>query len=259
MSVIQVVAIAAREAKEGEAELAASSSVFTVSIASLQRLYATDTTPEQVRTILTDELGGVDGLMVKLHTQPSDPALNVFEGVTRNVLFPAIIVCAMGVQAMMVELFGAFANTTGQTYQQWLIDMAFGVGSIVWGVVLWTVWTHVVLRVRPDMGEDTVATTDKHAFVGAHLYGRTYSFRRPTIAAAKSYSSLHTTMPDNAAPLQASNNFARVGGPGSSSRLLSMSARRINPTGALGPVALHFANTTGSAEAVAITNLDEMI
>lgn len=54
-----------------DAGLFPSSSTFPVSIASLQRLFATETTPQQVQDIINNEYGGIPGLMQSLATEPT--------------------------------------------------------------------------------------------------------------------------------------------------------------------------------------------
>jgi len=168
-----------------------------------------------------------------------NPCLNVFERIFSNAYFLLIMMAAMGVQAMMVELFSSFANTTGQTWDMWLIAMAWGCGSIVWGVVLFYVW-QVLVRYYPSWEEDSISRVDTDAFEGAHLHDRRYSFKRPeeehsVRQRAKSRSSFSH---HGVSPLHDNHGKdvgvvgAVTGSSGSNSRLVSsMSARRANPGG----------------------------
>jgi len=183
-----------------------------------------------------------------------NPALNVFERIFDNAYFLCIIGAACGVQAMMVELFGSFANTTGQTWDMWLIAMAWGVGSVIWGVVLFQIW-QVIIKRFPSWNEDSISRVDADAFEGAHLHDRRYSFKRPeelensVRQRAKSRSSFshHGASPlhDNHGKDLAPGVVGAITGnvqSGSSSRLVSsMSARRAtNPGG-------HSARRSGGA------------
>ena len=179
-----------------------------------------------------------------------NPALNVFARIFDNAYFLCIIVAAMGMQALMVEVFGSFANTTGQTWQQWLIAMAFGFASWIWGLVLFAAWA-LICKIKPSLSEDSISSVDGDAFEGAHLHDRRYSFKRPDNAdevsvlrqriKSRSSFSHHGGIPIDAAGAGASLGapVAQLGvigaisaGSGSNSRLVSsMSARRANPGG----------------------------
>jgi len=179
-----------------------------------------------------------------------NPALNVFARLFDNAYFLAIMVAAMGMQVLMVEAFGSFANTTHQSWQQWLIAMAFGAASWIWGVVLYFLWG-VVCHFIPQWAEDSVSTTDSDAFEGAQLHDKRYSFKRPDNAdevsvlrqriKSRSSFSHHGGLPiveggvaSLGAPVAQLGMIGAVtsSGGGSNSRLVSsMSARRANPGG----------------------------
>merc|ERR1711968_385372 len=57
---------------------------------------------------------------------------NVFEGMTRNKIFCAIIVITMFLQVIFVEYSGKFVGCTSLSASQWLYSVAFGAFSIVW-------------------------------------------------------------------------------------------------------------------------------
>jgi len=57
---------------------------------------------------------------------------NVFEGMTRNRIFCAIIVITMFLQVIFVEFAGKFVGCTKLSASQWLYCVAFGAFSIIW-------------------------------------------------------------------------------------------------------------------------------
>ncbi|OQV19585.1 Plasma membrane calcium-transporting ATPase 3 [Hypsibius exemplaris] len=61
---------------------------------------------------------------------------NVFARFFRNPFFVAIFLTLLGTQAIVVEFGGNAFKTTGLTWQQWLLCLAFGLGSLLWYQVL---------------------------------------------------------------------------------------------------------------------------
>jgi len=61
---------------------------------------------------------------------------NVFQGLFTNWMFLLILFIIAGLQILMVEVFGPFAKTEPLTWQEWLICVAFGFGSLPVGFLL---------------------------------------------------------------------------------------------------------------------------
>jgi len=61
---------------------------------------------------------------------------NVFAGLHTNKVFAVVMFFTLGMQIMMVELFGSFAETTGLTWDYWLISIGFGALSLPWGAIV---------------------------------------------------------------------------------------------------------------------------
>jgi Ca2+-transporting ATPase len=103
----------------------------------------------------------------------------ILDGLFVNPYFLGITGASMAIQIMMVELFGSFANTTGQSYEQWLLTMAFAVGSIPWGIALDGLWC-LALKLKPDFqDEDALMVIDSQAFEGTQPLDHQYNFKRP--------------------------------------------------------------------------------
>lgn len=103
--------------------------------------------------------------------------MNIFEGIMTNPYFLIIVAVSGGVQAMMVELFGPFANTTHQTWQMWLLAIGFGCGSFPMGFVLRFIRPIIAKFFNlSDVNEEDPAL--KTAFEGAMLDDPRYSFKR---------------------------------------------------------------------------------
>jgi Ca2+ transporting ATPase len=61
---------------------------------------------------------------------------NICEGVFTNLIFHAVLVISIGLQILMVEVFGPFVETSPLPWDEWLICIAFGALTLVWGVIL---------------------------------------------------------------------------------------------------------------------------
>ncbi|OQV19583.1 Plasma membrane calcium-transporting ATPase 1 [Hypsibius exemplaris] len=61
---------------------------------------------------------------------------NVFARIFRNIFFVVIFLTMLVTQAIVVELGGNAFKTTGLSWQQWLLCLAFGLGSLLWYQVL---------------------------------------------------------------------------------------------------------------------------
>lgn len=105
-----------------------------------------------------------------------DPEYAIFTRIYLNAYFAAIVLCAMGIQVMMVELFGAFANTESQTGEMWGWALLLGFGSIPMHYVYTPVWKFLTKSFPRLLEQDEVHAS---AFEGAHLDDHRYSFKRP--------------------------------------------------------------------------------
>ncbi|KAJ4462325.1 ion-transporting P-type ATPase [Paratrimastix pyriformis] len=61
--------------------------------------------------------------------------VNIFAGMLQAKLFLVILVVIVAMQVLMVELFGAFAQTEPLDYRLWLVSVGLGLCSIPWGVL----------------------------------------------------------------------------------------------------------------------------
>jgi len=78
---------------------------------------------------------------------------NIFEGVFTNWVFWMILIISVGLQILMVEVFGPFVETEPLPWQEWLICIAFGAASLVMGVILRLIPVNVDWgRVGPPAG-----------------------------------------------------------------------------------------------------------
>lgn len=107
-----------------------------------------------------------------------EPSLDQFSGLWENKIFLAIMAVIVGVQALMVEFAGDFAQTQSQSAEMWGIAILFGFGSLPVGFLLAIVWAQLVCAM-PERTADQVAEPDPHAFDGAHLDDQAYSHKRP--------------------------------------------------------------------------------
>jgi calcium-translocating P-type ATPase len=62
--------------------------------------------------------------------------MNICDGVFTNVIFLAVLVISVGLQILMVEVFGPFVETVPLPWDEWLICIGFGALSLVNGLVL---------------------------------------------------------------------------------------------------------------------------
>eukprot|EP00054_Salpingoeca_dolichothecata_P015910 m.92418 g.92418 ORF g.92418 m.92418 type:complete len:1299 (-) comp21718_c0_seq1:367-4263(-) len=62
--------------------------------------------------------------------------LNVFHNFFNNPIFTVILIGTMVVQALITEYGGRAFKVTGLDWEHWLVCIAFGLGSLIWNVVL---------------------------------------------------------------------------------------------------------------------------
>jgi len=99
--------------------------------------------------------------------------VNVFKGILVNKYFSAIWVICAGMQGLMVEVFGPFASTSGQTWQMWLVAIGLGAIALPFGILSRVTQTCVPL----DFTGGEVIPTDI-SFDGAKLDDHAYSEKR---------------------------------------------------------------------------------
>lgn len=99
--------------------------------------------------------------------------MNVFENIFDNPVFAIIFLICVGLQVIIVELAGPFAQTEGQTWDMWLIAIGFGMTAIPIG--------HLARMIKVDVqfGE---LVTPPFAFANTKLDDPLYSFHRPDVS-----------------------------------------------------------------------------
>jgi len=75
---------------------------------------------------------------------------NVFAGFFNNYLFLLIILGTLTIQIILVQFGGVAVRTTPLTVQQHLICLAFGAGSLVWGVIIKFVPARIFGKIHVD-------------------------------------------------------------------------------------------------------------
>jgi len=156
-----------------------------------------------------------------------DPAINVYSRMFNNAYYILIVLGAMGMQVLMVEVFGSFAKTTHQTWGRWVCAIVVGFFSQPMGIFFYFLW-QAINKVHPL--PDEIVTLNADSFEGAHLQDRRYSFRRPDTAeelSVRQRPSHHGAHAINPLDLAPHGPVGQALSGQSSSRLMSsMSARR---------------------------------
>jgi hypothetical protein len=62
--------------------------------------------------------------------------LNIFKDILKNPLFPIIISSVAVVQALFIQFAGSVMGTVPLGYQDWLVCIACGLGSLPFGVIV---------------------------------------------------------------------------------------------------------------------------
>jgi Ca2+-transporting ATPase len=62
--------------------------------------------------------------------------VNVFSGLHKNAIFPAVVVITIGLQILIVEVGGKFTSTTGLTIEHWGWSILMGFGSTPIGMLM---------------------------------------------------------------------------------------------------------------------------
>ncbi len=75
-------------------------------------------------------------LFNEINSRKCNDEVNVFVGILDNAWFVSIFIITSGLQAMVVELFGSFTQTTPQDWQLWLVAIALGASQLVTGLLL---------------------------------------------------------------------------------------------------------------------------
>jgi len=90
----------------------------------------------------------------------SQDKMNVFQGIFTNWIFVGIFLGTAVVQIILVQWCGPFAKTVGLTWDQWLICVAIGAGSLIVGALIRLIPTppeqhessfHLTMQVHKDL------------------------------------------------------------------------------------------------------------
>jgi len=89
----------------------------------------------------------------EINSRKVNNEFNIFERFFDNSLFSIILLCTIGMQILMVEVFGDFSNTVGLTVSEWFICIGLGSLSLPLGTIVRCFQIHdesASVAVHPD-------------------------------------------------------------------------------------------------------------